>query len=165
MRGKKWCIIFKSFRREERQDAKWGTARNIVHNIRARPFPPLPRGIVSQGSLFRGIGSIWEPRRCSWHLAGIQLNIDPAPFSASKQLCTLINAPALSAQSNRIVLECAASARRGSSISRDICSSLRSNRSILIKTGASITRNREMVVKWTMNEIWITWNKNCSTEG
>lgn len=50
-------------------------------------------------------GSIWEPRRCSWHLAGIQLNIDPAPFSAGKQLCTLINAPPLSAQSNRIVLE------------------------------------------------------------
>lgn len=69
-------------------------------------------------------GSIWEPRRCSWHLAGIQLNIDPAPFSAGKQLCTLINAPPLSAQSNRIVLERAESNAptipnpRGSSIPR-----------------------------------------------
>lgn len=123
--------------------AKKGRRRKMGHRVEHRtrhkgrvPSRPFLGGIVSQGSLFRGIGSIWEPRRCSWHLAGIQLNIDPAPFSASKQLCTLINAPALSAQSNRIVLECAASARRGSSISRDICSSLRSSRSILIKTRA-----------------------------
>lgn len=62
-------------------------------------YPPL------NGRYSEEAGSIWEPRRCSWHLAGIQLNIDPAPFSAGKQLCTLINAPPLSAQSNRIVLE------------------------------------------------------------
>lgn len=39
-----------SFRREERRDAKWDTAPNIVYDIRARPFPPpFPRGIVYQG--------------------------------------------------------------------------------------------------------------------
>lgn len=147
---KKWRVISRSqsFRCGGKKAGKM--RRRVEHRIRQEgemlPFPPPPRGIESQRPLFRGTGSIWEPPRCSWHLAGIQLNIDPAPFSAGKQLCTLINASALSAQSNRIVLEYAAPAHRGSSISRDVCSSPRSNRSILIKRGTLIATSRGTIV-------------------
>ncbi|KAK0082399.1 hypothetical protein PV325_010481 [Microctonus aethiopoides] len=41
-------------------------------------------------------GMVGDGENCrDWHLAGIQLNIDPAPLSAGKQLCTLINAKAV----------------------------------------------------------------------
>lgn len=93
-RRERWEMEHKALRRTSY------TTRGCFLSLSLSFCLPPPWCIVSQRPLFRGTGSIWERQRCSWHLAGIQFNIDPALFSAGKQLCTLINALALLAQSN-----------------------------------------------------------------